>query len=325
MTIELRLTDVDPPTAEPARTIYRDIVNLPDPTILGITIRYFNYDDVGLYMQITGSKTGYTFSTVNLGLLASGANAYLNLDNFASRAKPTVSQLPNGEMSETITLTLKGYTDAGYSTLKWTFDRVVTVIWINSTDAAFTVNEVDNFDDGTVQGWVGQMIDYYDSYGDGTNTVNTVVATNYVLSPPYSCQLSIAHYNGYGAGTYYAWLRGQLYKAFTTPNKPKVFAIADVRINLVPQYDGYAFPYGKQLQILNGTAVLISLGKAPDNVASEYFPRQKWVRVVFPLPANTTLTLKILFALLVRISITGSLPQTNTAYLWLDDFKIISK
>ena len=72
MTIELRLSDVDPPAPEPKRTIYRDIVNLPDPAKFGLTIRYFNYDDVGLYFQITGSATGYTFGTVNLGLLASG-------------------------------------------------------------------------------------------------------------------------------------------------------------------------------------------------------------------------------------------------------------
>ncbi|MCL6579207.1 MAG: hypothetical protein K6T73_07455, partial [Candidatus Bathyarchaeota archaeon] len=88
MTIELRLSDVDPPAPEPKRTIYRDIANLPDPVKLGLTIRYFNHDDVGLYFQITGSGTGYTFGTVNLGLLASGKNAYINLDEFASRAKP---------------------------------------------------------------------------------------------------------------------------------------------------------------------------------------------------------------------------------------------
>jgi len=312
MTIELRLTDIDPPTAEPKRTIYRDIANLPDPTTLGITIRYFNYDDVGLYMQITGSGTGYTFTPANLGLLGTGANAYKNLDNFASRTKPTVAQLPNGEMSENITLTLKGYTDAGYTNLKWTFNRVVTVIWINSTDASFTVNEVDNFDDGTVQGW---------AVVNESQSISLSVApqTDYVLSPPYSLRVTEGSSN-IGSPCQNFQTRYRLYKSFTTPNKDKVYAVMDIRIGRAVSGGE---KYFKNYTLKKDSDVLVYLGKAYDTAASDYIPVAKWVRIVVPLPKNTTLELRMVLEHVYHRSDSGSMYAYSL--FWMDDFKIISK
>ena len=311
MTIELRLTDVDPPAAEPKRTIYRDIANLPDPTTLGVTIRYFNYDDVGLYMQITGSATGYTFTPVNLGLLATGANAYKNLDNFASRAKPTVAQLPNGEMGENITLTLKAYTDSGYTDLKWTFDRVVQVIWINSADAAFTVDELDNFDDGTVQGWAVTI----DAGGGGQAPTLTVV-NDYVLSTPYSIKML----NPTGPSSQTSEQAGRLYKSFTTPNKDTVYAIIDVRISI--PYVAYVGPsYSKYIRVNRDGTVLVFLGRPYDAVEANYAPLNKWMRIVVPLPKNVTTELRIIFGMVYIANAYGAW----RGYLWLDDFKMISK
>lgn len=301
MTIELRLTEVDPPADEPHRTIYHDIVNLPDPVIQGITIRYFNHDDVGLYFKITGSGTGYTFTPVNLGLLATGTDTYKNLDNFASRAKPTVAQLPNGQMGENITLTLTAYTDAGYTNLKWTYDRVVQVIWINSADAAFTLDFLDNFDDGTVDGW-----NCANEAGAGSTTV--AVATDYVLSVPYSLRMVKV-----SAQSYY-YERDRIYKSFTTPNKNSVYAIADIRVTC----DAATGTSGARvIYVRNGSTVLIQLG-IPLNQAIDDIPRDRWIRVVVPLPKNTTLELQIAYEWF-------SIQSTRFSYLWLDDFKIISK
>jgi len=309
MTIELRLTDVDPPAAEPKRTIYRDIVNLPDPVKLGITVRYFNYDDVGLYFQITGSGTGYTFGTVNLGLLGSGSNAYINLDEFASRAKPSVGDLPNGEMEENITLILKGYTDSGYTNLKWTFERVVTVHWINSADAAFTVDFLNNFDDGTVQGWAVMM----EIYG-GTPTLTVV--SDYVLSTPYSIKARTPL-----APTAVTVERAvRLYKSFTTPNKDAVYAIIDVR-NTV-EYEEYVGPsYNKYIRVNRNDVVLVFVGRPYDTVAANYVPLDKWMRIVVPLPKNATVELRIVLDVLS----VGNAYGARYASYWLDDFKIISK
>jgi len=299
--IELRLSDVDPPASEPKRTIYRDIVNLPDPVKLGLTIRYFNFDDVGLYMQITGSGTGYTFGTVNLGLLASGTDAYINLDEFASRAKPTVAQLPNGEMEENITLTLKAYTDSGYTTLKWTFERVVTVHWINSADATWTVDVLNNFDDGTVQGWatVNEL-----------NAAPTLqVSTDYVLSVPYSLRMDL------GGGFGVVQNRARIYKSFATPNKDKVYAIIDIR-NSASALAGYT--WANVVYVRKNSDVLIQIGKtvAGDNT-HHYMSFNKWIRLVVPLPKNVTIEIQIAYEVCTQ--------NPGTKSLWLDDFRIISK
>jgi hypothetical protein len=290
-------------------------VNLPDPVKLGLTIRYFNHDDVGLYFQITGSGTGYTFGTVNLGLLASGADAYQNLDEFASRAKPSASDLPDGEMEENITLILKAYTDSGYTNLKWTYERIVTVHWINSADPAWTVEVLNNFDDGTPQGW-------------NITTGSIGVATDYVLSAPYS--LKGDRNDGVSATGYAPYL-----------NYFRISKDSDVLVHI-----GYwdTFP-------AEGTG-----GHIFDST-TDFCPRNKWMRVVVPLPANQTLTLKIFLHGRRRISgyvyfnyqnaeIYKAVSTPNKSkvfavfdvrfscalvdpyrhyYIWLDDFKILSK
>jgi hypothetical protein len=303
--IELRLSNVDPPTPEPKRTIYRDIVNLPDPVKLGLTIRYFNHDDVDLYFQITGSATGYTFGTVNLGLLASGTDAHQNLDEFASRAKPSASDLPNGEKEENITLILKAYTDSGYANLKWTFERVVTVHWINSADPAFTVDFLDNFDDGTVQGWAVAAEVNRDG-NPSTPAPTQSVVTDYVLSTPYSLRMTCP------AGSGSADWMASFYKSFVTPNKDKVFAVIDLR---VAKSDA---DYINFVRVMRDTTLLVHIG-TPNIVLADYVPVNKWMRTVVPLPKNTTLTLKITVA-----RRRATTPHTE-GYMWLDDFKIVSK
>jgi len=284
-----------------------------------MTVRYFNHDAVNLYFRITGSGAGYTFGTVDLGLLAPGTDAYANLDGFGSRAKPAAGAFALGEFEEVITLTLRAYTDAGYTILKWTYERSVTVHWIKSDDPAFTVDFLNNFDDGTVQGWAAAIVD-----GNPAPTgAEVAVVTDYVLSAPYALRGRVYHsYTGTGTFTY--WGRGQTYKQFITPNKSAVFCIADVRISGsgTGAISGVTV-YGKQVQARKDTDVLILLGKTPDLVLTEYFPKDKWVRLVFPLPANVTLTVRLYWALTVRFTASGGF--TINCFIHLDDFKIISK
>jgi hypothetical protein len=304
--IELRLSNILPPATEPARTIYLDINNLPNPVLFGITARYFNYDNVNLYFQITGSAPGYTFGTVNLGSLASGANAYQNLDQLISRAKPSSSNLTNGELQETITLILNAYTDSGYSNLKWTYQRTVTVYFINSADPSFTLLELDNFDDGTVDGWTAQII-------SGATSQSCAIASDYVLSAPYSLKTSNTGSEGSDCQT-------RTYKQFTIPNATKAFAIFDIRYSDI-SISGYGTVYGiKNIQIrINGTS-LIFLGQPFDTLGTDYVPVNRWIRIVVPIPVNVTLTLDVFEE--VYIVMVGG---TATWPLWMDDFKIIYK
>jgi len=295
--IELRLSSIDPPTPDPPRTIYRDIYNLPSTTYLGLTGRYFNFDDVTLYFQITGTGPGYTFSTVNLGSLASGTSAYINLDNFASRSRPA------SELTQTVDLILRAYTDSGYSNLKWTFTRTVTVIWINSADPSYTQDVLNNFDDGTVQGWAVLCETQCD-----TGLPDLGVTTDYALSPPNSLRMRNRTISGKD------FHRGRLYKSFTTPDRNKVYAIFDVRTG------GQVLTAVNQrvLIVRRDSTVLIYLGTTCAYVAVDAIPEAKWFRIVVPLPRNTSLEIQIAHCV-------ASYVGGGYSYLYMDDFKIISK
>jgi len=293
--IELRLTEVEPPAPDPKRTIYTDLVALPDPVGLGLTSRIFNYDDVGLYMRVDGYATDWTFTSNDLGLLASGANMYRNIDNFGSRAKPTT------ELTETITLRLRAYTDASYTDLKWTFERTVTVVFINSGDPSYTVDVLNNFDDGTVQGWAASA--ELGSIGEFT------LKTDYVLSSPYSLGLRLDQTAGAPAEG-----RSRLYKSFTTPDKDLVYAIIDMRI-----WQAASGNYGKYFQIQRDATILVHIGRPYDTTTTHYIPLAKWIRVVVPLPRNTTIEIRIVMSW-AKTGVNAWL-----AYLRMDDFKIISK
>jgi len=320
--IELRLTNIDPPTEEPQRTIYRDIVNLPNPVNLGMTVRYFNHDDVTLYFQITGSGVGYTFGTVNLGSLASGTDGYRNLDDFTSRAKPSAGDLPSGEKDENITLILRAYTDAGYSNLKWTYERTVGIHWINSADPSFTVDFLNNFDDGTVQGWAVAHEAGNATPAGGYPSISVV--TDYVLSTPYSCLMWQRTGQGVGAAVD-RWLRARLYKSFNTPNKNKVYAILDVRLSSSATGGGNPWTAVKQLWIKEGDIVRIYLGRPTDYVNENYVPANKWMRIIIPLPPNTSVQIRIVLEGSGHRDVSSGPDTYWNWYTWLDDFKIISK
>lgn len=307
MSIDLRLTDIDPPAEEEKRTIYRDLVDLPSTTKLGITIRYFNHYDATLYFQVTASCPNYSFKTINLGSLNSGANAYSNLDEFGTRPKPS------SERAETITITLKAYTDSAYTDLLFTKKREVQVVWIDSS--TYTIDVANNFDDGTIQGWsaVEEICAGYDSEG---------VVTDYVLSAPYALRGTGWCQRTAGVGWYE--VRTRIEKTFTTPDRPTVFAIFNVRLSLrwVHSSGNVGLKFA---EVRRDGTVLVHLGRTFDGNATDYVPRDKWMRIVVPLPRNTTLTLRIIQD--SSWEITGSGPGTAEQHndIRMDDFKIISK
>ena len=292
-------------------TIYNDIVDLPDPMLLGLTIHYYNHSDTALYMKIFGSgPSPWSSNAVELGSLASGTNAYINLDNFLSRTKPTEA------LTEELTLTLKGYTDSGYSDLKYEFSRACTIVFIKSDDGTWTTDYNDNFDDGTVQGW-----NHISEVGPAGST-SLDVATDYVLSTPYSLKMT---FSAFGLSLCnHGQARCRMEKSLVSPDKTKVFAIMNLRNSNATTSSGSTDRNPKYLDILDGTDILVHLGRVYDTVSSDYLSINKWMRIVIPLPLNTNVALKIRLSGHVHGTWTG-IASVGTFYLWLDDFKIISK
>lgn len=276
------------------KTVYTDVVGMPDPMLLGVTIHYYNHSAINLYIKIFGTgPSPWSSNSVELGLLNSGASNYRNLDNFLSRT------LPTSETTEQITLTLKGYSDSGYSDLVYTFARNVTVVFLKSDDGSWTLDEDDDFDDGTVMGWDVRKI-------LGAQSPTLAVVNDYVLSVPYSIKMT------HKGETNNAYNEGELYKEFTTPNKNTVYAIFNVRTD---RYLTIIYQYW--LRIIQGSSILLQIGGGGPSFP--YYPNKKWMRIVVPLTPNVTEELKIRH----RAYMHGAI--ADYVYIWLEDFKIISK
>lgn len=282
MSIELRLSEIAPPTSEPHHTIYTDILNLPNPVKLGFAYKAFNYDAVTLYFQLIATCAGWTFpASTNEGAISTGGNATYTHDQYGSRARPAA------ETIETITLTLKAYTDAGYTILKWTYVRDITVWFIKSNDGTWTQDFLDNFDDGTVDGWAATA---------SISLLLFSIATDYVLSPTYSCK-ALGQSNGPNC-----WI--SMNKSFNTPNRAKVFMIANLRFDASSGTPGIA----TMSIIVAGTTVL-----------SIVIPNNRWMRIVVPLPSNTV-------GVAINLRADGTSGTWGWGiYEWQDDFTIVSK
>jgi len=276
------------------KTIYTDIVGLPDPMLLGVSIHYYNNADEAVYMKIFGSgPSPWSSNAVELGLMNSGTNAYKHLDNFLSRTKPTQAT------NETLTFILRAYTDSGYSQLKYEFSRTSDIIMIKSDDGTWTQEVLNNFDDGTVQGWSA-----YDERTSSSVACN--VATDYVLSAPYSLKFSLS-IGGQTEG------RVRFYKSFIIPDKNVIYAIIDVRAGAT----GYI--YSKNLKVQTDTTVLTFIGRPLNTNEVNDYPLNKWLHIVVPLSPNTTIEIRIVF------DVYNTSANVYNMYGWLDNFQIISK
>jgi len=302
------------------KTIYTDIVGLADPMLLGVTIRYYNYSDNTLYMQIIGGGTYWNNHTVNLGSLGSGNSTYANLDNFLSRAVPATAR------NETINLTLKAYTDVNYTALAYTFTRTVDVIFIKSNDSSWTTDFADNFDDSTVMNWTS-----YKEYGQDCSILEPLKTTStYAISSPNSLY---SHLYGDPAQHTCHLITGEyqqsIYKTFALPNRDTIYAVFNLRFasGHLPFVDIYTDACGFQyLKIkANNTDILMQLGYL-SNSAYEIIPRNRWIRIVVPLSSykNAATELRVFLDVYFRDG-QPICEYSTLSIIFLDDFRIISK
>jgi len=239
--------------------LYMDIRDMP-ATISQITFFFSIVNNTGqtLYFKVSGvgSPTGWTWASPKLlGSLANGARArYFWPGN--SRTKPA-SEL----LGETVSLKIEGYTDSGYTikvgekNVSYTFD------WIDSGDGTWTTDVLNNFDDGTVQGWAGSA---------GTTVA---ASTKKYLSPNYSLQHATLTGNRY------------IYRTITVGSGSKAYAI----INFLTDHTAikfrhvylvaYAKYYYAQDDSLGYTLTITLI-----NI---------WYRAVVPLTPNTTTEIQI--------------------------------
>jgi hypothetical protein len=285
MSIDVRLTTTNPPTPEPKRSVYRDIVDMPSTLKLSPTVRIFNQDSITLYFKVEGTGGNYTFPTspVELGAIGSGTDQWFNLEDFAERARPV------GETDDYMGIVVKAYSDAGYTTLVHTFTKQVHVVYIDSSDVKYTVTEW-NFDDGTVQGWTN---------AGGPGSVD--VGTDYALSPPYSLRANVSW--GPGANN----VENKFGRSLVIGAGTAAYLILNMRW---PSASGLL--HGIKIS-LDGV-LIAQLGRYGPIGAIAIIPSNKWYRTIIPVTPGATQTL------LVELSFWNTPP---TQRMNIDDVKLL--
>lgn len=293
-------------------TVYTDLVGMPAQMLAGFTIRYYNNTDSNLYMKVEGAgPTGWSSNSVELGVLSALSSAYRNLDNFLSREKPVA------EATEVLTIILRAYSDSGYTNLLYSYSQTATIVIIKSDDGTWTQDELDNFDGGTVEGWAV-------AYEEGTGAYCTVdgypiiaVDNTYSLSPPNSCLMTQKVRVG---GPFHTYCRSRMYKSFSTPDKGTIYAILNIRNEGATSPAFWAAL--KNIKVSKDGTVDIYIGRPEDSVNENYFPEQ-WMRMVIPLPRNTSVEIRIIVE--AHCYHNSDANSICYYYTWIDDIKIISK
>ena len=290
--VKLRV-GVDRPHAKLKRTVYTDLESMPSTLDLSITFYVHNYDDIALYMRVDGTLPAeWSYTSTDLGSVSSGSSILRCIDHFASRTAPA------SETAENLTIRVRAYTDAGYTDLKWTYTRELSLLMIKSDDGSWTQDLLNDFDDGTKQGWtkVNEA---------GTSGADIIDGATYTSSP-YS-------YKGGVRSANEATVRFRFEKAITTANRATVLAITNFRLGRVSS----TYNWLKNARITYDTTDIVYVGRASDGISVNYLPLGRWMRFAEILPSNTSLTLKFRFE--------GRSRYNYDILAWIDDVTIISK
>lgn len=138
--------------------IYVDFLTIAAlPDTVYYSFQLVNNESAGLYYQYLSTVTlaGGSTATIagqaatDLGLVASGANA-----QFLNRAIADITVAPSANEIETIVVTIKRYTDSGYTALYDTTNlTTINLHMYSSSVAPASVSVTDNFSGNSADGW----------------------------------------------------------------------------------------------------------------------------------------------------------------------------
>jgi hypothetical protein len=159
---------------------YFDVEGLSSPFTVYIPLGVTNNLGTAKYIKVelVTPPSGWGSYSQQLGSVAAGSSAFKIFT--PTRTTPTLS---GGELDESLTLRVSAYEDSGYTTLYGYADLTFTVHFFDSTDATWTIIDIDNFDAGDAEGWAGvgsTTIDYlYNNYWATPGPSST----HYITSP----------------------------------------------------------------------------------------------------------------------------------------------
>jgi hypothetical protein len=125
---------------------------ISDKLILPVSLRLVNQESSSFFFRIqqnTSTSIGWITPTIEIGLVNRDETRFFTVTT--ERIKP--SSIPEGTLSETITLTVQAYYDSAYTQFYSQDDVPVTFHFIDRTAAVWTVLSMDNFDTSEESHW----------------------------------------------------------------------------------------------------------------------------------------------------------------------------
>jgi len=306
---------------------YQDILDMPDPINVSFGIRIFNYTATTLYFTAQGSGSEnagakWTWGAVQqLGSIGSGANSYFTLSNLGSRVKPASA------VDDSITITVRAYSDAGYTTEVGSgYPILITYHWIKSD--TLTLLDLDNFDGGTLENWAVAASEGGNDAGYPTLAIDT----SYVLSSPNS---ALMYHRKYLAPHTTVTFQGYIYKTFNIPACTKAYFLGNIKIRGGNANAGPSSTRTSDVEILQmcygaGDTILSELRNRVFYLQQTGVPpvwwyhTTNWVRWLGVLPVNQAIEvrLRIRHTLSTTVS-NGYQAGESRSYNWFDDLKVV--
>jgi hypothetical protein len=274
---------------------YICINNLKDATLrMQIALQIKNQEASPFYFKVdqySAPPSGWSVLPMLVGAVQVGETKQFIYAN-ASRSKPT--SIPQGRLTESISLVVKAYYDSGYTNLYSQDNFTVTFNFLDLTSNQWTTLYHDNFDDGTTQGWTVS--------GEGYNYHGASVGVSDTYYRTFQYSLRLDAWAAYSYGT--SWRRGCFQKTFNVGSVNEVYLIYSIRSD-----DWQAhYTYGVKI---NGVTYFKS---DTPNLATN-----TWYQVAVKLkPAQTN-------AVQIWTVYVDSGTGSNHRYSYLDDVYVIAK
>ena len=187
-----------------------------DPLMMQIALQIKNQEDSGYYFKVDQFETppsGWSILPVEVGFVDVDETKQFVYDN-VFRSRPT--SIPEGRLTESISLVVQAYYDAGYTNLYSQDNFTVTFNFLDYTSPEWTILYHDDFDDGQTHEWT--------SVCDGQGYSSVAISDTYYRSFQYSLKL---YANTYAGDT--CWCHAGYKKSFDIGLASEVYLIYSLR------------------------------------------------------------------------------------------------
>lgn len=283
--------------------VYYDIVDAPDPIPFLIRLKINNNEGLDLWFKVTPRSLpqGFNFTETELGLISDGGVGEFTITIQRTRPSEVEVPPPPSTLDEVVGLTLEAYKDSGYTDFYGLVNFDLTFHGLNSNDTGWTVVELANFDDGTLQDWthVEERILFA---GPNTKPPKTTVEANAYVSPPYSAM----------SRTYSGQTSSDMYEGYIGLEKT---------LDLSAYTKAYLVVY---LRKSTTSATRSPVKDTKISIGDELFVFEmpeygKWFKAVCPIRSLAITAIRIVTRHKVEAY------YRDVTYSWIDDIKVIGK